>query len=66
MTRDALRVLGLAYRVDPSLPTSAIAAVEKDLIFVGLVGMIDPARPEVTPALAMAAASRYSDHHDHR
>ncbi len=56
MTRDALRVLGLAYRVDRELPdVSDIAGVEKDLVFVGLVGMIDPPRPEVAPALAKAA-----------
>ena len=56
MSRDALRVLGLAYRVDRELPdVSDIAAVEKDLIFVGLAGMIDPPRPEVAPALANAS-----------
>lgn len=56
MTRGALRVLGLAYRVVPEPPDMSDAAeIEKDLIFAGLVGMIDPARPEVTPALARAA-----------
>ena len=56
MTRDALRVLGLAYRVVPEPPDmNDIAGIEKDLIFVGLVGMMDPARPEVIPALALAA-----------
>ncbi len=55
MTRDALRVLGLAYRVDNELPdVGDVAAAEKDLIFVGLSGMIDPPRPEVAPALANA------------
>ena len=55
MTRDALRVLGLAYRVVPEPPDMTdTAEIEKDLIFAGLVGMIDPARPEVTPALARA------------
>ena len=28
--------------------------MEQDLIFVGLIGMIDPARTEVKPALATA------------
>ena len=56
MTRAALRVLGLAYRVDGELPdVNDVAALEKDLIFVGLAGMIDPPREEVAPALALAA-----------
>ncbi len=55
MTRDALRVLGLAYRVERELPdVSDIAAIERDLIFVGLAGMIDPPREEVAPALVHA------------
>jgi Ca2+-transporting ATPase len=58
MTRDALRVLGLAYRLDKDVPDDPekIKAdeLEKDLVFVGLVGMIDPPRTEVKPALAYA------------
>ena len=58
MTRDALRVLGLAYRVveDVSDHAKELKAdeLEKDLIFVGLIGMIDPARTEVKPALEKA------------
>jgi len=55
MTHDALRVLGLAYRVVPEMPEEADqAGLEKDLTFVGLIGMIDPARPEVRPALQKA------------
>ncbi|MEA3348989.1 MAG: cation-translocating P-type ATPase [Chloroflexota bacterium] len=58
MTGDALRVLGAAYRVTPVLDDDHdgefMDDLEKDLIFVGLIGMIDPARPEVTPALEMA------------
>ena len=55
MTRDALRVLGLAYRLEEKLPPEYNGEMlEKDLIFAGLVGMIDPARPEVAPALQEA------------
>jgi Ca2+-transporting ATPase len=55
MTQDALRVLGVAYKVMSELPEiSDLEALEKDLIFTGLIGMIDPPRPEVTPALDTA------------
>ena len=49
MTRDALRVLGVAYRVVdeiPADPDSDVDAVEQHMIFAGLIGMIDPPRPE--------------------
>lgn len=55
LTKDALRVLGLAYRLVPVKPEEIESdALEKDLIFAGLVGMIDPPRPEVKPALEIA------------
>ncbi len=58
MTKNALRVLGLAYRVERDVPDNpeSIKAeeLEKDLVFVGLIGMIDPARTEVKPALQHA------------
>jgi len=58
MTRNALRVLGLAYRLEPDVPDDieqvSTDHLERDLVFVGLVGMIDPPREEVKPALAKA------------
>jgi Ca2+-transporting ATPase len=55
MTQEALRVLGLAFKLVEEIPnTEDVNAVESGLIFAGLVGMIDPARPEVTPALKNA------------
>ena len=58
MTKDALRVIGLAYRLDRDVPDDPeqIKAdeLEKNLVFVGLTGMIDPPRTEVKPALERA------------
>ena len=52
MTQDALRVLGMGYKIVGELPgIEDLDALEKDLIFSGLIGMIDPPRPEVPPAL---------------
>ena len=52
MTEDALRVLAMAYRVVPEMPDEITPEnLEYDLTFVGLVGMIDPPRSEVPPAL---------------
>ena len=58
MTNDALRVLGLAYRIERDVPDDLEGvqpeSLEKDLVFAGLVGMIDPPREEVKPALEKA------------
>ena len=48
----ALRVLCAAYREYDEMPASTEASdLEKDLIFIGIVGMIDPCRPEVYDAI---------------
>jgi Ca2+-transporting ATPase len=58
MTADALRVLGVAYRLVPVEPEEVNSDnLEKDLIFAGLIGMIDPARPEVKVALETAVGA---------
>jgi Ca2+-transporting ATPase len=46
MAVDALRVLALAYKYDDELK-------EEQLVFVGLVGMIDPPRPEAANAVSI-------------
>lgn len=53
MSQDALRVLALAYQVVPEVPAD-LESLEEGLVFVGLVGMIDPPRPEVSAALHQA------------
>lgn len=55
MAKKALRVLGLACKViDKTYDDPSTDNVEQDLIFAGLVGMIDPERPEAKAAVAEA------------
>jgi Ca2+-transporting ATPase len=55
MASHALRVLGVALRPLDSVPDNPTPeALEKELTFVGLLGMIDPARPEVVEAVRVA------------
>ena len=52
MTEKALRVLGVAYEDIDILPTSIEnSKIENNLIFVGLIGMIDPPRKGVKEAV---------------
>lgn len=52
MADKALRVLAVAQKTLAKEPDDYTSeAMEKDMCFVGLVGMIDPVRPEVLPAI---------------
>lgn len=51
-SKDALRVLALAYRPFTSLPDlSKFSSIEKDLTFLALTGLMDPPREEVFAAI---------------
>ena len=44
-----LRVLGVAYRTYPAIPDTR--HIERDLVFLGMTGMMDPPRPEAREAV---------------
>ncbi len=54
LAQDGLRVLGVAFRPVDTLPAGDLENVERDLIFAGLVGLIDPPRAEVKQAVLTA------------
>ena len=54
LAKQALRVLMMAYKTTSDIPTLESEVVESDLIFSGLVGMIDPERPEAAEAVRVA------------
>lgn len=54
MAGGGMRVLGLAYRLYRDQPAQV---AEEDLVLLGLVGMIDPARPEVNAAVRTARSA---------
>ena len=52
MAKDALRVLGFAFKQIDTMPERVDEkTIENDLVFVGMMGMIDPPRPEVKDAV---------------
>ena len=58
MASDALRVLAMAYRPLDMVPEDpSVEEMEKECIFLGLQGMIDPARTEVGPAVLRARSA---------
>lgn len=58
MATQALRVLAMAYKVIDALPeTVDTDSIEHDLIFAGLVGMIDPERKEAAAAIKVAQSA---------
>jgi Ca2+-transporting ATPase len=53
MASNGLRVLAVAVRLHDALPAvETLPHIETDLVFVGLLGMIDPPRPEARAAVA--------------
>src|SRR5690606_9838945 len=51
LASEALRVLAFAFRPDPPAGSAPVEEVEKELTFVGFMGMLDPPRPEAKAAL---------------
>ena len=58
MSNQALRVLAVGYKIVDEVPTELVPEqIEKDLIFLGLVGMIDPPRAEAKEAVKLCKMS---------
>ena len=54
MSETALRVLAIGYKVISEIPQEILPeTIEKDLIFMGLIGMIDPPREEAKQAVSI-------------
>jgi Ca2+-transporting ATPase len=58
MAKNGQRVLGVAFRPVRERPSPGREEeLEKDLIFIGLIGMLDPPRPEVQEAVAISRSA---------
>ncbi|WP_137625289.1 cation-translocating P-type ATPase [Lactiplantibacillus pingfangensis] len=58
LATQALRVLAFAYKIITAVPTTVNSeTLENDLVFAGMVGMIDPERPEVAQAVVEAKSA---------
>ncbi len=55
MANDGLRVLGIAYRPLDEVPEDISPEIERNLELMGLIGILDPARPEAKTAVQRAA-----------
>ncbi|MDE2819351.1 MAG: cation-translocating P-type ATPase [Chloroflexota bacterium] len=54
MANDGLRILGVACRSLSEIPEGPIPSIERELTLLGLVGILDPARPEASEAVRHA------------
>lgn len=54
LAKQALRVLMMAYKYETQVPELDTEVIENNLVFAGLVGMIDPERPEAAEAVRVA------------
>ena len=52
LAQNGMRVLGVAFRWMDAAPGVPDQTIEQDLTFVGMIGIIDPPRPEVAAAVA--------------
>jgi Ca2+-transporting ATPase len=57
LAAQGLRVLAVACRRWPGAPDTPLDSIETDLVFLGLVGLSDPPRPEAADAVALCRSA---------